>query len=82
MTRLRSISSTRRSRARSNVEDLQQAVGIDLPQDSIEGLQPDLTEIITSSSSELFRGRRYEPERVLRNLRDVQGDLNQGLLLG
>lgn len=66
----------------SNIDDLQQSIGVDLPQRGLDELEREIARIITSSSSEFFGERRYSEELVVRNLREVQGDLNRGLLLG
>ena len=65
----------------SSIEDLQQSIGVDLPQRGLDPLQKDLAQIITSSSSQFFGDRRYEEKQVVRNLKEVQGDLDR-LLLG
>jgi hypothetical protein len=65
----------------SSVDDLQQLIGIDLPRDALDSLEPEIARIIASTSSKFFPEGRNE-ELVRRNLKEVKSDLTLGFIPG
>jgi hypothetical protein len=66
----------------SNIDNLQQSIGIFIPRAMLGELNSDIAHIISTSTSTFFKGQQYREDHVHRSLSEIRSDLNRGLALG